>query len=221
MARLPNGKTGLGQGLDMDYDYIIVGSGPSGCVAASRLVRDHGAKVLMLEAGPRNNHPLLKMPAGFIKMLTGSKYLTFQETIPQPQLNGRVHQVPQGQVLGGGSTVNAMVYMRGRPSDYDQWNKAGGAVGWGWDDLLPHYIRQERNQSLADPAHGIDGPMSVSNAAHICEMSDLFVKSMQKMGHPLRSDFNAGTQTGVGSLQFTPSNGNAAVPLRHFWSRSC
>lgn len=201
----------------MHYDYIIIGSGPSGCVAAARLVRDHGAKVLLLEAGPRNNHPLLKMPAGFIKMLSGSRYLSFDQTIPQPQLGGRVHQVPQGQVLGGGSTVNAMVYMRGRPSDYAHWATAAGKeIGWGWDDVLPHYIRQERNQTLAGPAHGIDGPLSVSNAAHVCEMSDLFVKSLQKMGHPLRFDFNAGTQAGVGYMQLTTSHGKRCGAVEAF-----
>lgn len=202
----------------MSYDYIIVGSGPSGCVTAARLVRDHGAKVLLLEAGPRNSHPLLHMPAGFIKMLSGSRYLSFQETTPQAQLGGRVHLVPQGHVLGGGSSVNAMVYMRGRPSDYDGWNAAaaGSGVGWGWDDILPHYIRQESNQSLADPAHGTDGPLAVSNAAHICEMSDLFVKTMQKMGHPLRSDFNAGRQAGVGYMQITAAKGKRCGAVEAF-----
>jgi choline dehydrogenase len=201
----------------MDHDYIIVGAGPAGCVTAARLVRDHGARVLLLEAGPGNGHPLLKMPAGFIKMLSGSKYLSFHETVPQPQLDGRVHQVPQGHVLGGGSTVNAMVYMRGRPEDYDRWNQvAGGGPGWGWNDLLPHFIRQESNQSLADPAHGTDGPLSVSNAAHVCEMSDLFVKALQKLGHPLRPDFNAGTQAGVGYMQITTAQGKRCGAVEAF-----
>lgn len=203
----------------MEHDYIIVGAGSSGCVAASRLVRDHDAKVLLLEAGPRNDHPLLRMPAGFIKMLSGSKYLTFHQTTPQPQLDGRVHEVPQGHVLGGGSTVNAMVYMRGRPSDYNHWNKAAGedaTIGWSWDDLLPHYVRLERNQSLAGPVHGIDGPLSVSNAKHICEMSDLFVKTLQQMGHPLRNDFNGGRQAGVGYMQLTTAKGKRCGAVEAF-----
>ena len=203
----------------MMYDYIVVGAGSSGCVTAARLVRDYGANVLLLESGPKNNHPLLKMPAGFIKMLTGSKYLSFHQTIPQPQLDGRVHEMPQGHVLGGGSTVNAMVYIRGRPSDYDRWNKAAGTgnrIGWGWDDILPHYVRQESNQSLADPAHGTDGQLSVSNAAHICEMSDLFVKSMQRIGHPLRNDFNGGVQTGVGYMQLTTAKGKRCGAVEAF-----
>jgi choline dehydrogenase len=190
-----------------DYDYIIVGGGSSGCVTAARLVADFGARVLLLEAGASNNHPLLKMPAGFVKMLKGSKYLSFHQTIPQPQLDGRVHEVPQGHVLGGGSSVNAMVYMRGRVSDYAYWDQAAGGagngIGWGWDDLLPYFTRQEANQSLAGPAHGTDGPLVVSNPGHVAEISDIFVKTLQQMGLPLRPDFNGGDQRGVGYMQTT------------------
>lgn len=190
-----------------DYDYIIVGGGASGCVTAARLVADFGARVLLLEAGPRNNHPLLKMPAGFVKMLKGSKYLTFHQSTPQPQLGGRVHEVPQGHVLGGGSTVNAMVYMRGRPSDYARWDAAldsgNNGIGWGWDEILPYFTRQEANQSLAGPAHGTEGPLAVSNPRHVAEISDIFVKTLQEMGLPLRSDFNGGQQFGVGYMQVT------------------
>ncbi len=195
----------------MDFDYIVAGGGSSGCVTAAKLVGEHGAKVLLLEMGPRNNHPLLRMPAGFIKMLAGSKYLTFHKTVPQPQLGGRVHDLPQGRVLGGGSTVNAMVYMRGRPSDYTGWEKAAGGrgngFGWGWDDMLPHYVRQEANQTLAGPAHGVSGPLKVSNPRHIAEISDIFLKTLQQMGHPLRADFNAGEQAGVGYMQTTTGDG--------------
>ena len=140
----------------LQFDYVAVGSGPSGCVTAARLVSDFGANVLLVEAGPRNNHPRLKMPAGFIKMLTGSKYLCFNETVPQPQLDGCVHEVLQGHVHGGGSTVNAMVYMRGRPSDYAHWDSAAGgaanSIGWGWDDLLPHLLFG--NQCAGDGSRG-------------------------------------------------------------------
>lgn len=190
-----------------DFDYIIVGGGSSGCVTAAKLVGEHGARVALIEEGPSNRHPLLRMPAGFVKMLKGSKYLTFHKTEPQPQLDGRSHDLPQGRVLGGGSTVNAMVYMRGRRSDYDEWNRMTEArpngISWSWDDILPHYRRQEGNQSLAGPAHGTDGPLKVSNPRHIAEISHVFVKTLQEMGLPLRNDFNDGTQAGVGYMQTT------------------
>lgn len=203
-----------------DYDYIIVGGGSSGCVAAARLVSDFGARVLLLEAGPSNAHPLLKMPAGFVKMLSGSKYLTFHQTVPQPQLDGRIHEVPQGHVLGGGSSVNAMVYMRGRPSDYAHWDQvtggAGNGIGWGWDDVLPYFTRQENNQSLAGPAHGTEGPLAVSNPRHVAEISDIFVKTLQQMGQPLRSDFNGGEQRGVGYMQTTIGNAQRCGAVEAF-----
>ncbi|MEM7443847.1 MAG: GMC family oxidoreductase N-terminal domain-containing protein [Pseudomonadota bacterium] len=200
------------------YDYIIVGGGSAGCVTAGRLVGEFGARVLLLEQGGSDRHPLLRMPAGFIKMLKGSRYLTFHKTLPQEQLDGRVHDLPQGHVLGGGSTVNAMVYMRGRPSDYQHWVDATGDEGWGWDSMLKHYVRQESNQRLNNAAHGVDGPLKVSNHTSICEMSHIYVRTLQGMGHPFTSDFNAGEQRGVGYMQLTAANGRRCSAVDAFLS---
>ena len=206
----------------MHYDYIIVGGGSSGCVTATTLVRQYGARVLLLEAGSPNNHPLLKMPSGFIKMLAGSQYLNFHKTIPQKQLDNRIHEVPQAKVLGGGSTVNAQVYMRGRPSDFEHWEKAthhkNNSIHWRWDDILPYYIKQENNQSLANDMHGIDGPLHVSNAGHSCAMSDIFVKTLQQMGCPFTMDFNGGHQHGVGYMQSTIKDGKRCGAVEAFLS---
>ena len=109
--------------MTAEYDHIVVGGGSSGCVAAARLVTDGGRRVLLLEAGHSHRHPLLDMPPGIFKMINGSKYMRYHHTVPQEHLGGRVHDIPQGNVLGGGSSVNAQVYMRGRPSDYDEWHE--------------------------------------------------------------------------------------------------
>jgi choline dehydrogenase len=105
-----------------EFDYIVVGGGASGCVAAAQLVNRGGYRVLLLEAGHSHHHPLLDMPPGIFKLIHGSKYMRYHTTIPQEHLDGRAHEIPQGNVLGGGSSVNAQVYMRGRPSDYDAWD---------------------------------------------------------------------------------------------------
>ena len=122
--------------METSFDYVVVGGGTSGCVAAAKLVATYNAKVLLLEAGPEDGHPLLRMPAGFIKMLKGSKYLNFRESIPQSQLFGRTQIVPQAKVLGGGSTVNAQVYMRGRAADWDAWRTLTGSDLWSWEAIL-------------------------------------------------------------------------------------
>src|SRR5579871_6886087 len=122
------------------YDYIIVGGGSAGCVAATRLVRDCGARVLMLERGRARGSWLLDMPAGYMKFLAREDFLEMHQPVPQAQLDGRAPIVPQARLLGGGSAVNAMVYMRGQAQDYDDWDEElGGGSGWSYKDLLPHY----------------------------------------------------------------------------------
>ena len=185
------------------YDYIVVGGGAAGCVTTNRLVDKHGARMLLLEAGEPDNHPLIKMPAGFFKFLNGSPFLTEHVSVPQKNLGGRSVSIWQGNVLGGGSSINAMVYMRGRPSDYDHWDEVAGGAGWSYADMLPYFKRQEGNQRLNNEAHGIDGPLKVSDPVHLSEMSFLYLTTMQALGVKLVDDFNGGDQRGVGFMQST------------------
>jgi choline dehydrogenase len=192
------------------YDYIVVGGGSSGCAAAARLVNS-GARVLLLEAGHSHRHPLLDMPPGIFKMINGSKFMRYHHTAPQEHLGGRVHDIPQGNVLGGGSSVNAQVYMRGRPSDYDEWDAIlrgeNDYPGWGWRDVLPHFRKMEGNNRLHDERHGADGPVLVSDPGYIDDVSRWFVQSVQALGVPFNHDFNGQRQNGVGFYQFTNRRG--------------
>ena len=193
------------------FDHIVVGGGSAGCVVAARLASEGGARVLLLEAGYSNRHPLLDMPPGIFKMINGSRFMRYHRTTPQEHLGGRVHDIPQGHVLGGGSSVNAQVYMRGRASDYDEWQEIlrgnNDGVGWGWKDVLPHFRRMEANNRLNNEYHGTDGPMLVSDPGHIDQMSRWFVQSMQGLGLPFNPDFNGPTQHGVGFYQFMNRDG--------------
>jgi choline dehydrogenase len=192
------------------FDHIVVGGGSSGCVAAARLVRA-GAKVLLLEAGYSHRHPLLDMPAGIFKMINGSKYMRYHKTVPQAHLDGRRHDIPQANVLGGGSSVNAQVYMRGRPSDYDEWDGMlrgeNDDPGWGWKDVLPHFRAMEGNNRLLNEFHNSEGPLLVSDPGHINDMSRWFVQAVQGLGEPYNSDFNGPSQRGVGFYQFMNRSG--------------
>lgn len=193
------------------YDYIVVGGGSAGCVAAARLVKEGRARVLLLEAGHSHRHPLLDMPPGIFKMINGSKYMRYHRTVPQTHLNGRVHDIPQAHVLGGGSSVNAQVYMRGRPSDYDEWHELlrgdNNYPGWRWADVLPHFRAMEGNNRLHDERHGADGPLLVSDPGHITDYSRWFVQAVQALGEPFNHDFNGPTQRGVGFYQFMNRSG--------------
>ncbi len=192
------------------FDYIVVGGGSSGCVAAARLV-EGGARVLVLEGGHSHRHPLLDMPPGIFKMINGSKFMRYHKTVPQEHLGGRMHDIPQANVLGGGSSVNAQVYMRGRPADYDEWHERlqgdNDYPGWRWADVLPHFRGMESNNRLHNERHGVDGPLLVSDPGHINEMSRWFVQSVQALGEPYNHDFNGPTQRGVGFYQFMNRHG--------------
>jgi choline dehydrogenase len=197
--------------MDERFDYIVVGGGSSGCVAAARLVTEGGARVLLLEAGYSHRHPLLDMPPGIFKMIRNSKYMRYHRTVPQDHLGGRVHDIPQANVLGGGSSVNAQVYMRGRPSDYDEWHELlrgdNDYPGWRWTDVLPHFRHMEGNERLKNELHGADGPLQVSDPGHIDDFSRWFVQAVQTLGVPYTHDFNGPSQHGVGFYQFMNRRG--------------
>lgn len=193
------------------FDHIVIGGGSAGCVAASKLVLG-GSRVLLLEAGHSHRHPLLDMPPGVFKLLQNdSKFFKMHQSTPQAHLGGRSTEIPQGNVLGGGSSVNGQAYVRGRPSDYDEWNEIlrgnNDGVGWAWRDVLPHFKRLEGNQKFNDDLHGSDGPLIVSDPGQINDMARWFVQSLQAQGEPYNPDFNGPTQRGAGYFQFTYQRG--------------
>ena len=191
------------------YDYIIVGGGSAACVVAAKLVTTARARVLLLERGPRKANPIMHFPAGDMKFLAKDTYLAMHQTEPQPQLSGRGPIVPQGKVLGGGSTVNAMVYMRGQAADYDRWNAAVTTPGtnndgaWSYRDMLPYFKAQEDNDHLGGEFHGVGGPLKISNLGHTSPMTRAYIKTLQSMGIPWNPDFNGAEQFGVGMMQHT------------------
>ncbi|UPA26615.1 GMC family oxidoreductase [Shinella oryzae] len=194
---------------ETSYDYIIVGGGSAACVVAARLVQEARARVLMLERGPRKANPIMHFPAGYMKFLAKDTYLAMHQTEPQPQLGGRGPIVPQGKVLGGGSTVNAMVYMRGQAADYNRWNAAITKPGaendgaWSYRDMLPYFKAQEDNDHLAGEFHGVGGPLKISDLGHTSPMTRAYIKTLQTMGIPWNPDFNGAGQFGVGMMQHT------------------
>ena len=192
--------------MSKQYDFIIVGGGTSGIITASKLV-EQGASVLVLEEGSKSNSLLLSMPAGWIKGLENSPHLRFYKSIKQTQLNGRQHDIAQAKTLGGGSKINGMVYMRGKPSDYDRWQEETGDANWNWNSILKNFIRLENNERINNDFHGNAGNLKVSDPGYIANGSNLYIKTMQELGLPYNSDFNDGDQYGVGFMQYTIGNG--------------
>ena len=188
------------------FDYIIVGGGSAGCVLAARLSEDPNTRVALLEAGGPDKSVLIHCPLGMAVMAqTGQSNWKF-DTVPQAGLNGRRGYQPRGKVLGGSSSLNAMIYIRGQREDYDHWAAEGNA-GWSFDEVLPYFKRAEDNARGADAFHGSGGPLHVMDLTSPNPLGPQFIEAGRQAGFAVNTDFNAASQEGVGMYQVTHKNG--------------
>src|SRR5262249_26039520 len=186
--------------------YIIIGAGAAGCVLANRLTEDPNCRVLLLEAGGEDDHPAIRIPA-FYGRLQDSSCDWGDRSVPQPNLFGRRRYIPQGRVLGGSSSINYLIYIRGNRGDYDGWRDLGNK-GWGYDDVLPYFLKAEGNQSLSDQYHGTAGPLIVASHPRSNPLVERYLAAAQEAGIPFNPDFNGTSQEGSGPLQTTLANGS-------------
>jgi choline dehydrogenase len=188
-----------------EFDYIIVGAGSAGCVLANRLSEDPDVKVLLLEAGASDYSPFIHIPGNAGKLMH-SRYAWAYQTVPQKHLNGRSCLIPQGKVLGGSSSINGMIYIRGNPQDYRRWRQLGNA-GWDWEDMLPYFVALENNKDRSGPLHGKSGPLHVYDIPTTNPLTKVFVEAATEAGIPRNTDFNGERQEGVGIFQNTGHRG--------------
>ena len=187
------------------YDYVIVGAGSAGCVLASRLSEDPDVRVLLVEAGPPDTADFIHIPAAF-SALFRTQHDWDHYTGWEPGADNRRIYLPRGRMLGGSSSMNAMIYIRGNPLDYDEW----GLAGWGWDDLLPYFLRAEDNERGASAFHGAGGPLPVSEARARSASCEAFMETVDALGLARNEDFNDGEQDGYGYYQVTQRDGRRA-----------
>jgi choline dehydrogenase len=199
------------------FDYVIVGGGSAGCVLANRLSAARGHRVLLLEAGGEDRNPWIHIPLGYGKLFTNARLNWLYESEPEPGLGGRRIVQPRGKVLGGSSSINGCIYIRGQKEDFDHWRQLGN-VGWSHDDVLPYFKKAEDQERGADALHGAGGPLAVSDQRDAHELCDAFIAAAEESGVPRNDDFNGARQEGAGYFQTTTRQGrrcSAAVAYLH------
>lgn len=184
------------------YDYIIIGAGSAGCVLANRLSADPANKVLLLEAGKKDSSPFIHMPAGIGQLIQGTAYNWAFDTAPEPNLGNRRLFWPRGKGLGGSSSINGMVYIRGHAQDYDRWRQLGNE-GWSYEEVLPYFRRSMHQERGADDYHGVGGPLNVKDSNASLPAHKLFIDAGIEAGYRFNPDFNGAEQEGVGPYQLT------------------
>lgn len=189
-----------------EVDYIVIGGGTAGCAVASRLSESGKFKVLMLEAGPRDSSPWIHIPIGYGKTMFDPKYNWGFYTEPEKELNGRRIYQPRGKVLGGSSSINGLICIRGQAEDYDRWEQAGNP-GWGWKDVLPIFRKLEDNERGPSEYHGVGGPIGASDIHEKHELMDAIIRAGNDIGMPTNEDFNGKSQEGIGYFQLLTKNG--------------
>lgn len=205
----------------LEYDFIIVGAGSAGCVLANRLSADPNSRVLLLEAGGKDTSPLIHIPVGYAETLKDPKINWLYQTEADPGTNGRQHVWPRGKVLGGSSSINGLLYIRGQQRDYDIWRQLG-CEGWGWDDCAPYFVKSQNQERAGMAGHGTGGPLTVSDVTQPHPISDAVIQAGVEAGIPRNDDVNGENQEGIGYYQLTVKNGlrcSAAVaylnPVKH------
>ena len=201
-----------------NFDYIIIGAGSAGCVLANRLSENPKNKVLLLEAGGKDNYPWIHIPVGYYKTMHNPKVDWCFRTEKDETMNNRSIRYPRGKTLGGSSSINGLLWIRGQSNDYDNWRQQGNK-GWGWDDVLPYFIKSENNELGKGKFHSDEGPIMVANKKIKLKMLDEFINAAEEKGIPKVNDFNTGDNFGVGFFQFTTTFNKFGLKLRYSASK--
>jgi choline dehydrogenase len=197
------------------FDYIVVGAGSAGCALAARLSESGRHRVLLLEAGPPDRNIWIHVPIGYAKLFTDARHNWLYTSEPEPELNGRSIIQPRGKVMGGSSSINGLLYLRGQHEDFDHWRQLGNA-GWSFADVLPYFKRAEDQERGADDLHGVGGPLAVSDVSEPHPLCEAFIEACEQAGFPRNDDFNGPQQEGAGYFQMTTRNGRRVSTARGY-----